>query len=386
MNDTDREEALRQVQAIAARVKDENSLDIEHPGGLFGGLAGRGLFLMYAGGWLGEERYMDAAWEKIEGSLAALEAHPHNSLDGGLIGLGWLLQHAINQGFIEVDVSGLLQQADEILTAALPSWFEATNRDYMHGATGTLLYWRHRNVPMRAHTLAYYFDEMLKAQVGNEQEGVHWVQMTDVQTGEYGTTVGLAHGIANMVRAFTWLAQIDIHSQECMSVVESLFKYLERHRLSADQESMYPFSIVNDRATGPSRLAWCHGDLGVAFAYWLAGDVWKNEAWKEQAISIWLHASARKAISGDPGIGLCHGYASLAYLFSRAYVYTGQSDLRVAAEYWQGHSLASTANVLDHADEQLGELLSGLSGVGLAHLHFLFPEKEAAWDEWMLLR
>ena len=154
-------------------------------------------------------------------------------------------------------------------------------------------------------------------------------------------------------------------------------------------------SLENNPIPMQSRVAWCFGDPGIAWALWQAGIAVKSWQWQDKAIAIMEHAAQRvnleQALLKD--CGLCHGSAGVAMMFRRFYLETREKIFDDAWMYW----IDFTLNFKRFDDGPAGfktfelrgwkndrTLLTGISGIGLALLSFIRNDLQE-WDELFLL-
>ena len=148
-------------------------------------------------------------------------------------------------------------------------------------------------------------------------------------------------------------------------------------------------------AVSKSRLAWCYGDLGIGLALWQAGKAVKNHVWKEKGLDILLQSTKRRALHETSVIdaGICHGSAGLVMIFRRLFFETQRDEFKDVILYW----IDQTLNLSRFNDGLAGyksfvknewicdySLLTGISGIGLTLLSYLFEDKQE-WDELFLL-
>ena len=170
---------------------------------------------------------------------------------------------------------------------------------------------------------------------------------------------------------------------------------------------MFPFSIVGARALTPSRLAWCYGDLGIAYVLLRVGEYFQDASLKAKGLSIALHAAGRDAASAlvqrdeDQllNTSICHGTAGLAFLFRQVFELTGAIALEQRAHEWLELTLEHLGPQLralltdfsikpfdpsNAALEQRYGLLEGIAGTGLVLTAFANPQK-TEWSRLFLL-
>jgi lantibiotic modifying enzyme len=191
---------------------------------------------------------------------------------------------------------------------------------------------------------------------------------------------------------------------DCRSLLDDAVQWLLAQKLPPNGSSVFPYETADEVAPGapvqrPTRLAWCHGDPGIAAALLGAARRVREPAWKREAVLLARAAAARSASERSiADAGLCHGSAGLLHLFNRMYQATGDPVLAEAARFWFGRTLelrrpgegvAGFPAWDMGADGTIGwqadpGFLTGAAGVGLALLAAATPI-EPSWDHALLV-
>ena len=290
-------------------------------------------------------------------------------LFGGLAHDAWLVAHLTD----EVALAGALEDA---LVRALPD--DTDNFDLIGGLAGLgVLAVERRSAPLAARIV-----DRLERLARANADGLAWHSPPSTSPGQAATPdgyvdLGIAHGIPGVsaVRARFLAAGLEV--ERAARLVDGAVAYL-----LADRHAV--------RAAAAGRVAWCHGDLGIALAVHAAAVARDRDDWRVRALEL-ARGMARRAFAdanvADPG--LCHGSAGAAHLLSRLHQATGEPELAIAARAWLDRTLAERrageaiagfpALRWDCGWQPAAELLSGAAGVALA-LHAAISELEPSWD------
>jgi hypothetical protein len=161
------------------------------------------------------------------------------------------------------------------------------------------------------------------------------------------------------------------------------------------------YVVPGSAPPGPTRLAWCYGDLGVSLVLLGAARTLADPRLEAVAVGLAMRTTAR-AVAGCQieDAGVCHGAAGAGHLYARLFHATGEPRLLEASRRWFEAALAlhapgegsggfTTYYPTDpeaafhrHADPGL---LMGASGIGLALLSACRPVTPA-WDRCLLVR
>ena len=95
-----------------------------------------------------------------------------------------------------------------------------------------------------------------------------------------------------------------------------------------------------DEPTTGTRLAWCYGDLGIAFALYRAARARGRDDPAEALALARNRGTETQEQAGVLDAGLCHGTAGVAHLYMRRHRASGDAELGQAARIWLDRTLA----------------------------------------------
>ncbi|MGR8008621.1 lanthionine synthetase C family protein [Streptomyces hypolithicus] len=214
---------------------------------------------------------------------------------------------------------------------------------------------------------------------------------------------GVAHGIGGVLALVSLAARHGARADGHHEALRTILAWLDRWQEQAGSGPAWPYWVTRDELrtgrlapSAPRRPSWCYGTVGLARAQQLAalalGDTGRQvEA--ENALVAALTDPAQLKATTD--IGLCHGFAGLAHVATRAAADAHPStagQLRavipalLAAVHPPGTDPAQAATAfLEDADRGPG-LLDGAAGVAVA---LIAPSTAApprsAWDACLLI-
>lgn len=214
---------------------------------------------------------------------------------------------------------------------------------------------------------------------------------------------GLAHGITGVLSLLARATRSSIAVTAQHDAIHRICTWLDRWRLDTPRVTAWPYFVTraelnSGRLTpsAPRRPSWCYGAAGVARVQQLAalalGDTGR-QLLAENALIGALTDPAHLAATTD--ISLCHGYAGLAHVASRAAddalpSTTGQLRALLPAlldaVHPPGGDPARTATALLESPEHGPGLLDGAAGVALAVLGpSTTTPPRTAWDTCLLI-
>lgn len=378
---------------------------------LTGGDAGRALFLLYYYKLSCNETYLDKAIDLMDDLLVNVtQSDCDPSFAGGLAGIGWLLDHAVHNEFLDADVHELLGKMDHKLNQWMMAEIQKGNYDYLYGATGVALYFLHKTtVEERYTTYLGRYIAALEQQSIAEQEMIKWNAFM-LQEGMYGPdackgdtfNLGLSHGIPSIIAFLVKAGRQPALAAQCRRLVQKSCRFMQHHMRPPEEHGSYFGYLVNGNGvqTPASRLAWCYGDLGVCTTLWQAGEALQQKDIKTAALKIArFNAPKRDLAAGHVDDAcFCHGASGIAHIYHKMHLHTGEPLFREAAGFWYEKTLAMATfddglagyKTYVAAGPQQGEwhnmpgLLEGVSGIGLSLISAV-AGFEPLWDEALLL-
>lgn len=344
---------------------------------LLNGNTGLILFYYHLYRCFGEEEYLRKCGilaEKVM-KLVSSNLTSFNYCDG-LGGVGVLFNYLQQQQFIDENSDEFLLQCDEVLFVALQRMLDNNNLDFMHGATGLILYFldRKKHLPQIFNLLYAVIDAQLNDPVFN---------------------CGMAHGWVSIMMILTRYADMT-HDLQAKIRLQQITDALLTHK-STDLQSLavYPSIVNGSQRNYNVPLGWCYGDNVIATALYRTGTTLGNSQIIDEGVALAMHAANRNTEknSGVLDACLCHGSAGVAHIFKKWYTLTGNTFFRDQYQNWINSTL-----VLSSFDDGVGgykkytgntyapkfPLLDGAAGVALV-LTDLVSDTPVDWDHFFLL-
>lgn len=316
---------------------------------------------------------LDKDWleEQLQQLLIAAASLPHGLFSGaqGVLFAAQELARVFRFGF----VAEAMSEFDELLADMLRHDTVAPHPfDLIEGCSGLLVYACYRAMHgASASNLKLAVDRLAESACRSDGQA-HWPSMPAWLRGsplgaEYPkgcVETGVAHGQAGVMGALALAVSsgMDRRDSTRQLLAESV-EFLRHHELC---QQIAHFSSVAG-AAGPSRCAWCNGDLGMLGPLRLASRALQDESLNAWSRSIQVSALRRPRDSlGFEDAWLCHGFGGAAWALRRA----GRTNAALACEYEalgvQGAGLASLHQALKSGRELPWSLLHGVGGLALA--------------------
>lgn len=369
-------------------------------GGLYSGEFGVLLFLLYYSNYSKEEKKNHLTEVFTERLIADLGADiSMHTFASGLSGILYLFEFVKEKDLLAVDLADIEKILDDFLIYRMQDEMRKPNIDFMHGALGVALYFlkTHRNEKCINEIIDMLYEIAEKDTDKNVFKWKSYFSIAKEITRSDDYNISLSHGMASIVIFLSRAMKNKIQNNKIIKMLEGAINYILSQRIDFKlYGSHFPKPSLNHDERYPlkSRLAWCNGDLGIAFSLWEAGKVTNNNEWKKIAFDIFIDSTKRLS-SSDSGVvdaWICHGSAGIALIFRRMYLETKCNDFLLATNYWIGQTLKMPVfydEIAYNKDSHLnGEsdysFLTGLSGVGLLFLSYL-ENDEQDWDNMLLL-
>ena len=369
--------------------------------GLIGGITGEAVFLFYYAKYTQDMKYYDKALELITDVFDTInEGFAYHTFAAGLAGVGWAVEHLVQNDFIEADPDEILEDIDAYIhKAMIMDIQEKGNYDFLHGATGSAVYFLSRLANENAGKfLAEYVAELEKVSEKEDEGAIKWRSVLNIEEGSEGYNLSLSHGLASIIAFLAKTNLHSVHKEKSETLLKGSIKYMLDHSLDIGKfHSNFPSWIQEGEPLTPSRLAWCYGDLGIGISLYQAAVSIKDKELETRAVEIMLHAAKRRDLKENAVVdaGLCHGGAGIAHIFNRMYHYTGIEEFKDTARYWFNATLGLATHEGGFAGYKAwhtekyggwvsdGGILEGIAGIGMAIMSAI-SEIEPHWDRCLL--
>jgi lantibiotic modifying enzyme len=182
--------------------------------------------------------------------------------------------------------------------------------------------------------------------------------------------LGLAHGLPGAIALLAAAARLGCG--DALTLLPDAVTAVLAHELPGDAgPGRFPALAWPGGPCRATRVAWCYGDLGVAWALLAAGHLLSTGDASAAGGRALAAAAARSAErSGVVDHGLCHGTAGVALLLHRLATATGDTSVAAAAASWGARLTGAAASRLPAAPG----LLEGRAGMVLALLALAGPD------------
>jgi len=331
--------------------------------------------------------YLDKMYDILD---AVFEEEKYGlSLGYGISGLAWSIS-LISEELIENRdewLIGIHQALETEYGLAL----EQGNLDYFKGATGLLFYFL--NCPIKIDNINDIIESYLKAVQEKLSENDWFENLYDRNTGLYRKelNLGTPHGLTGIILMLLTAKEKEFDVDEC--IFTSLFEIMLSYEFKDREKTYcyYPSKVYEDGSRNKSGLAWCYGDLMIAYAMLKYGILYGNDYYTQYSKLILQDSLSKKALHSENLI-LCHGYPSLLLIYSKIYKITNDSIYNKASKQYEQQCKQAISdsyfeyrkNRVPHYFFDKSSLLIGYSGFILSAL-FWEGYNDCDWSKCLLL-
>lgn len=398
------------IQEISVEIKDKfNSSKFKQDLGLLSGKSGSSLFMFYASRYFDNSGYEKLAQELLESTFDDInQGASLPTFCGGLAGIGWSINHLVENNYIEQNNLEVLNDFDGYLMRSLFTFLKQKNFDFLHGATGIVYYFLDRvkgNMEVQK-CLQRYIEELHGYAIIDENNKTAKIisNVKDVDDNPKQVyNLSLSHGISSVIIILCKMHDVLLNhndKDECKKLIEYFSNFIIVNEMIPDKVTLskYPSWVgLNDNDKNSyGRLSWCYGDIGNGFAFFNAYKILQDKQYLKKANEIFDLLPLRKSTvaQGISDAGICHGTSGLAIISNRLdKIYFMDNDNYELASYWINSTLdyyfAKGLRGFDmyiynegYRDEI--SILNGISGIGLAILSYI-DKKYMNWDKMLLI-
>ncbi len=378
---------------------DYEKLDELNNFSLFNGYAGLSLFFHNLYFYTKNEEHYNKAFfyfEKVYNRLS----FSNINFSYGASGVMWLIDYYRKEKAFSMNFEEFLLHFDKKLESRLDEY--AYNIDPMHGLLGISNYLFQRENDYANKSLCKML-QILNKRKNENNNTTFWESGVDSTNKniERHVNFGYAHGIPAILTFLSKLIKRNINLKLSQKLFSSTYKYFIQY-YNDTEPTYFPSHVQNDLIRKNQRIAYCYGDLsiscGLAIVGKNCGSIEITKLAKKCALNIATLSIDRKEEFSD--IGLCHGAAGNAFMFSKLYKTFGNKILKKASILqFENLTYLKKENVeiagfqsLNFNDETQmfskkvdASFINGTTGIGLSILSHLNSRKKNNWDSILYL-
>jgi len=399
-----KDELETQLKMLAKITKD-NYTKIEDVG-VLAGQSGIALFQFYCAQYFNEDSYSDTGVEIIGSCIDKINnGYSFPTYSNGIAGLGWVLQHLIDEDFIELDLNSFFEPFNDYLHKQLKAAISYNRFDFLHGAMGYGFYFLKRFQSTKDEKVKTKFLQLVKETVLGieamaiaENGALKWESVLELEKGNKGYNLSFSHGISSIVNFLCRVHEAQIMEDTTAYLISGALEYMGKFEdMERKDVSLFPSWITPDKELQyKSRIAWCYGDIGIGLSFKAGAEVLKNANFKRKATEILIHSATRTASDKSFVVdsGFCHGSFGNSHIFRTLSKHYSEESFLTTADFWLAKGIKQYSgdpkrpylqwSGMHNTWEMNLNLLEGVSGIGLVMLDYL-TEGKSTWDECLLM-
>ncbi|WP_282086589.1 lanthionine synthetase LanC family protein [Aquimarina algiphila] len=326
----------------------------------------------------------------------------------GFEGIFYTIQYLYHCKIIEDD--SLLDDLEEYLLKSLSIDFKINNFDPLHGSIGKLLYYiNSKNKDKeKVNQLVNTFIDSLYNNKKETDHGIFWYD--DNEDVKDLVNLGVAHGLAGILSFLLRLKELGYNNTYLDILITGIIKTILNSKNNIPRISNFPdyYSKNINQTNINSRLAWCYGDLGIAYTLLYASKVLQRDDLKVEVENI-TNSTIRRTISNS-GInyyedysffdtGFCHGISGIVFILQKINNTLNQPNIDKRIQFWKKelfYNLEKQLKIKEdiylpwyRQDDKYSytldkeSMLNGLCGTGLVLLSLEY--KQYDWSDFFML-
>jgi lantibiotic biosynthesis protein len=261
--------------------------------------------------------------EHFQDSLEFLIAQSNNSLKytfcDGKSGVHWFYSFLHKKGILEQNDWETLCDDNQLAQNSLLE-LSLGHYDFLHGALGTAFYLLYSQSNRRELYFTNFFNILKSLCLKSEMNIFESYDSLHRALNQGKVNVGLAHGIPSILKLCIDCIKQNICVCEAREIACHIITFLRDNQNENIELYYFPYFIEYRKKSDPhNRLAWCHGDLGIGFILYQAGQILQDVELKDFALLILLNTTKIYA-SADTLVqdaGICHGSAGIAHIYNK---------------------------------------------------------------------
>ncbi|MBB5621617.1 lantibiotic modifying enzyme [Pedobacter cryoconitis] len=319
------------------------------------------------------------------------------TLSYGLSGLGIVLDHLSTQGFISYENEESIEM-DQLIYEWAHEMIHEEDSEFLHGAMGAISYLSKNQDKEFNQKYIKVLLEALSAKAIHTESGSIYFDLFNKMVPEYPKdtiNLSLSHGLCGIILVLLELLKRGADEPSVKPLIQKALQFLEEHITPVDfSNKIYCYSDIVIFSTYKekrnTRLAWCYGDINMALVFLTAGKLFNDAHYTEIGNKIGITTLSRKDFDQTfiKDSQFCHGAAGMTQVYYRFHKLTGNPKYLEGRDYWLQKTIDMVELEIDSnyydTKGNTGELLEGLTGVGLVLLSAI-AEEELTWDNLLIL-
>jgi len=299
----------------------------------------------------------------------------------GLSGILYTCNFLKRNNFVDIELDPVISSLEKYIIDGIRFDIQNNKYDFLHGALGGGFYFIRENIN---HEVLNDLLEFLyrSAEIDKTNDIIKWKSTLGISN-TIGYNVCLSHGISSIIIFIAKFINHYKNNTKAHYILNGAVNYILSQEINHKEYGSF-FPNQSKANISKSRLAWCYGDLGVAYSLWKAGLIIGNDKWKTKGLDILVQTTNRTVLQ-DESVGeasICHGTSGIAMFNNSIYKKTKLDCFKQSRDFWIDQTIEFLVNKIGKNRDY--SLLTGISGIGLVLLSYI-SDDDQDWDEIFLL-
>ncbi|MFA8435480.1 MAG: lanthionine synthetase LanC family protein [Marinifilaceae bacterium] len=283
---------------------------------LYSGLAGKIYSLQYYYLLTKDPKVLEILEERVAFLMENIEQVSMTTFCNGLSGVLYCLNDLRKNELISISEEDLAI-ADAFLFENFEHGLLNNDCDFFHGLTGVGSYFLMRARDTGEYSQVKYIVNAILSNIKNVKGFKTWKKLPYMEEDEEVIDLGFAHGLPSILLFLASVAENNIRRQEIEEVIASNFDLLKRVKNLNTTRTFFPDGISDEFIgnTDSSRLAYCYGDIGIAFSLLRCGEILNRVDYIEEAERIVENTLSFYLAEEVDETCFCHGLAGLILFY-----------------------------------------------------------------------
>jgi lantibiotic modifying enzyme len=340
----------------------------------------------------------------------AIEVFPNRKMHTGFLegfeSIFWVVDYLYKHGILADD--SFIDDLKPHLLKSLGIDLKGNFFDALHGSINKLDLLFNSNKFKREEVINYmdlFIDSLHENRVENEK-GIFWYDSSSTEKDI--VNLGLAHGISGILVFLTKIKNQGYENPKMDYLIDGIIKSLTSFKNTNPYNCYFPSNYSENGSEAGSRLAWCNGDLGIAYAMLYCAENLKKTDLRKEAIEV-INGLYHRRISNSEidhfedyfflDTAFCHGLSGITYTLAKINELLQNPLIEKRIDYWKRELLNNLSAQLSikgdiyypmyKQDKERSyildncSMLAGLTGTGLVLLSLEYGTYD--WSDFFLL-
>lgn len=248
----------------------------------------------------------------------------------GKAGLIWLIDLLQKEEYVSGG-RGIINNSIAILQQECIDMINSNNLDYFTGALGTL-YCLYKIGGLTPDIMLLFTGKIIQNYSPDNYARFDYIRHPEDSKRPEGFNLGTPHGITGIALFLLLVKDSNKYDvDDALNILLETYIYIQKEKL--DKFSFPSFFKHDNTVHTEGPLAWCYGDLSIAFLFKKSGVLMNCPHYENFGSDLIEHARIRDNGYKD-NLSLCHGSISVALMYMKLSELFRDDTIMAQANYW----------------------------------------------------